>query len=245
MTETPSTTLQELLTGWNERAGAHRDAVGQGWPIAEDFLRLHGDALIAFSKQVGSSPNEREQAALLVSTHGYNLYVGALASILRGQFDVAAYQLRPLLEAWVVFVAVARDEDFARRFLSHQLGTQDAWKRTRQELQKVEAELTQALDKTFREEWSVTNDLAHVSALHVDRLVERAGRSITPHAGGLLDREQAVALWQGATLQYARLLIYQRGTFSPVLSSEWQRQFEDAYTRYQVWMRALEQDNQQ
>lgn len=247
MNDRPSIRLDDLVTGWNETATEHRAALGDGWNLASTFLQLHGDAITRFSVGIGETPTEREQAAVLLAVHGYNLYVAVLGLIVRGQFDAAAYLMRPLLEMWVLFVAAARHDDIASKYLAGQLSTKDALKRNKTELANQPedgAELSRDLDRTFRDEWKATSSISHVGIVHAAKLVVRADNVITPTVGGHVDREEAVRLCRAAHLQERRLLGFARGIFSPVLDADWNARYEKTASRYQEWMRATEEVEQ-
>lgn len=245
MTDSPQVIMfADLLTGWNEPAEVHRAALTDGWSLAVDLARLHGEAIAAFSERTVPTPSEREQAALLVAAHAYNVFIGALGTTIRGQFDVAAYLMRPLLEGWVVFVAVARDDEYAAKFMAHRLHTNDAWRRTKDELKKAgETELVQDLDRIFRDEQDATDDLAHVSVLHADKLVTRESEELVPHLAGAIDHGEATRMWRGALVQERRLLGFMRGIFGPVLDEDWQQRFESLQLRFHAWMQETDEDN--
>ena len=243
MTDRPRISLEQLVTGWDETATEHRRALGDGWPIAREFLQLHGEAVEAVSKVSGNTPNVSDEAVILLGCHGFNICVGAVALIVRGQFDVVSYLMRGLIDCWSLLWGVGVIPDLADRFLSDRLSGAE----TRQLLVKLieerggdDAEIADELNQRLKGDADASNSLSHVSSVHADKLVTIENGSITPQLGGHVDSEQARLLMAGVLEQEHWMLTALHAVRPQALRAGWQERFRGTTDRWLKWTKEVQ-----
>jgi hypothetical protein len=236
-------TLREWPVGHKE----NRDALGDGWAIAEEFLRLHTRGLQHISRAAGAKPSESDKAMILLGTHGLNLYITALGLIVGGLFDVASHLARGLLDCQSLLYATARDEALGAKFMAgpERLKASEGRKVMINDLRNAgEDQLANDIETRYQEEAKAANSLAHVSVVHADKLVKMSANSLTPVAGGLAAGEEARRLWLVALEQELWMLGWLRAFRSSSLDSDWIAQYEATKSRFHEWFRKEAQELQ-
>lgn len=227
--EAPRLSLQDLVvTSWGSREEHHRRSLGDGWPLAEDYVALHTEALRKISKAAGSSPSQSDQATILLSCHGLNLFIETMGLVVRGLFDVSAHLLRPLMDTQSLVFACALQEDLAARYLGTgaSLKASEARKLFVAYVRGDDDVLANDIDRIFRDDADAANDLAHVKLLHGNKLTKVEGGSVTPVAWGISDPAEAVRQSQAALSQEHGLLVSLKAFRTDVVGQQWIKEFD-------------------
>ena len=238
MTELSQIRLEHTLRGWPLVNQENREAIGDGWAVAEQFLRLHAQGLQHISRVAGATPSESDKAVILLGTHGLNLYMTALRLIVGGLFDVASHLFRGLLDCQSLLYVTAKDEEAAAKFMlePENLRASESRKVMIDDLRNAgEDQLANDIEARYQQEAKAANSLSHVSVLHADKLVRMKANSVTPIAGGVAAPGEARLLWLVALEQESWMLSWLRAFRSSSLDSDWVVQYEAAKGRFREW----------
>ena len=170
------------MTSSDAIAEHHQEALGDGWRVAQQFHRLHFRAVREFAGAV-EHDGPRERAVVSLGNHSFNIYTAALDLVIRGQFDVAAYLMRPLFDMPGLVLATANDEENANRVLpgGDGLRASDARKWV-----EAHPEVAKALSNEGGL-YRYMNDYAHSQPYHVESILEITDDGIIPTVGGRID----------------------------------------------------------
>jgi hypothetical protein len=228
--------LDNVVGRWPISVEENRKALGDGWAVAEEFLRLHARGLQQISRAAGATPCESDKTLMLLGAHGLNLYITTVRLIVGGLFDVAAYLLRASFDCQTLLYATGRDEEVAKRFAAGDLKASQARKRLVADLrQGGQAELAQQISTRFEEEAKAANDLSHLKLIHLDKLIEVGDSSITPVVGGRADSKECLNFWKAALEHEHWILSWFLAFRKPALDSDWIRQYETVRARFLGW----------
>ncbi|MCH8009895.1 MAG: hypothetical protein IIC91_13635 [Chloroflexi bacterium] len=233
--EVPRLSLQDLVvTSWGSREEDHKRSLGDGWPLAEDYVALHTEAMRKISKAAGSSPSQSDQATILLGCHGLNLFIETMGLLVRGLFDVSAQLLRPLMDTQSLVYACARGEDLASRYLEEEgkpLKAAEARKLFVAHVRSEDDALANDLDRILSDDADAANDLAHVKRLHGDKLSMVEAGKVTPTAWGMTDPGEAVRQSQAAISQEHGLLVSLKAFRTEVVGQRWIKELDGMDTR--------------
>jgi hypothetical protein len=230
--------LDRTLANWPLGNEENRGAIGEGWAIAEEFLRLHTRGLQHISRAAGRTPSVSDKAVILLGAHGLNLYITTLKLIVGGLFDVASHLLRGLLDCQSLLYATAKNEESAAKFMLKpgELKASDARKVMINDLRSAgEDELADDIEARYLQEAKAANSLSHVSVIHADKLVEIKGKSITPIGGGVAAAGEARLLWLATLEQESWTLSWLRAFRASSLDSIWKAEREAVNNRFKEW----------
>ena len=174
------------MTSNHAIAEHHREALGGGLQVAARFAQLHGQAVQEFSQAV-QQDGPRKRAVVVLGNHSHNIYTAALDLVIRGQFDVAAYLMRPLSDMPGLILATANDEEHAKRLLPGGSGLPASDARR---FVEADPELAEAL---LQEDgvYSYMNQYSHVNPYHAESLLDITDDGIFPTVGGRMDELRA------------------------------------------------------
>lgn len=180
--------LRRNLLGWSRIAENHRSALGDGWVVAESFVDLHTSAVQRLGQSTDLS-GARHEAAIKLGTHSLNLYVGALALLIRGQFDISAYLMRALFDMPCMILATAHDEAQATRFLGSGAELRASEARKWVESYHDDAERFLYEGDELR---GYMNEYSHAGQYHARALLDVRANGITPTFGGRPDEQKVL-----------------------------------------------------
>jgi hypothetical protein len=238
MTELGEIRLDHTLRGWPLGNQENREAIGDGWALAEEFLRLHTRGLQHISRAAGAKPSESDKAVILLGAHGLNLYITTLGLIVGGLFDVASHLFRGLLDCQSLLYVTAKDEEAAAKFMTapEKLKASESRKVMINDLRNAgQDQLANDIEAKYQEESKAANSLAHVNVVHADKLVQMKANSVTPIAGGLAAPEEARRFWLVALEQESWMLTWLRAFRFSSSDSGWVVQYETAKDRFREW----------
>lgn len=240
MTIKGSFRLDDYASPWTPTATENRKAIGDGWRLADEFAGLHLEALESISKRAGRKPSDQELASILIASHAFNLYAATLRLIIHGQFDIASYMLRALLDAQGLFYAISRKSDLAAKFLNDQLKASTARKFVVRDLRnngmKQDADF---LDQRWSDESDAANKLAHACAIHAGKLIEQNNGSITPVLCGRADQAEAPMMCLAALEDELWFVTWLQVFHAAVLLPDWINSFDQAKNLYKPWAAAV------
>jgi hypothetical protein len=229
--------LKETLARWPGLAEENIQALGAGWVLAEQLAKLHALAIQSVSTKAGSHPSQQEQAILLLSAHGLNLFLDFLGLVARGRFDVASHLLRAILDCQSLVFAVSSSEEGAAEFHDGKLRGAQGRKRVVELLREAEPALADFLDKRFKDDSGAANELSHVGLSHVDKILELKGNRLEPILGGRVDAELARQM-VGAALEHEHWHLTWFGAFwSEAVGEDWRSGFAGLRDEFREWMR--------
>lgn len=230
--------IEDYVANWTPTATAHRIALGDGWNISQEFLKLHLDALESVAVP-GQKPSEQERAVMVLGAHGFNIFAASLKLAVRGEFDVALYLLRPLIDIQAQFYAVSKDSALASDYLNDKLKASKARKLVISDLVSAgDAKNATWLKDRWSDEAQATNDMAHSNPLHGDKLLEATGGSVTPWLGGRHDDVEVRMLIVGC-LEYEHWLLgWYKAFHASKLPIEWIPTFASVSGQFGTWAKA-------
>jgi hypothetical protein len=221
---------------WNQ----NREALGVGWEIAKRFCDLHLDGLEALSKSRGRNPSVQDQSLLLLGAHGFNVFAAALRLVTQGEFDVAAYLLRTILDAQAQFYAVMRKEDFGERFMNDELKASTARRFLVEDLRtNGHDELATFINDRWGADADAANSLSHSCSVHSDKLVAVDGDSLTPFLCGLADGEEARMMVLAAMEYEHWFLGWIKSLLKDVLPPEWHECYDETQQMFGGWAKEV------
>lgn len=221
---------------WSPVAKNHRKDLGEGWLVAEELARLHLYGLQRISRAAMPKPSEQEEAIITLGCLGLNLYVETLALTIQGLFDVASHLLRGLSDCQSLTFAAGSDEQLAKRFLKDKLKASQARKAYVAYLRAAgEDELADKMNDRYKKEAGAANSLAHVSTVHIGKIMEVGDDVITPVLLGRSDSRQCRLYWLAAVDPEHNLLTWLHAFRDTSLGSDWIEKFEDVTTRFRQW----------
>lgn len=222
--------LRKNLWGWSGIAELHRAALGAGWDVAEQFVQLHLSAVREFTVVVGQL-GSREQAVIELGVHSLNLYAGAFALLVRGQFDVAPYLMRGLYDVPCLILATDGEEAIAERFLSEddELKPSDArrWVEANHDYARVFLNQSDEIR-------SFMNEYSHVGRYQTKSMLDVSDGGITPTFGGRRD-EWRVHRDTAVVGKFEMLALTALGQTRSGLSDRWWAVFGQAVADYHDW----------
>ena len=234
--------LREWLAATGPIADANIVAIEEGWSVTAEFLELHSLAIEAFSRAAGKDPTPRERALLVLAVHALNLSSAAFGLVARGQFDVAPYVTRSLLDCHSLLFGCGQDESVAERFLAGE--EKLAWPSRKVFLDALRSSGYEDdatwIEARFKGDYDAGNVLAHVGASQVGRVIHRDGDTIQPILGGRVDAAEANLLWRAVLDQEHWALIAVRGACADVLDGNWTTRFESAQAGLVAYMKKHE-----
>ena len=220
----------------------NRNALGAGWRLAEEMADLHREAMVTLSRQAGPHSSIQEEAVFLLGTHAFNLLTASMGEIVRGQFDVAMYLVRPLFDTAALILACGLHPDLAAKYRRGQFSAADA---RRQHVADLEAagdpELATDIDRMLREEASAANIASHPGLVHADKLLAQTGNIISPTLGGRPDAAQAVLLARTSLLYEQQAMMWLRTGQRDALAGEWSERFDELSAAFLEWMAATDE----
>lgn len=230
--------LDYVVERWSISVEENRKALGDGWAIAEEFLRLHVRGLQQISSAAGATPSESDKAVIHLGVHGLNLYITTVRLIVGGLFDVAAYLLRASFDCQSLLYATGCDEELAKRFAAGGLKASQARKRLVADLRRGgKAEIADQINTRFCEEMKAANELSHLNLGHLDKLIEVAGSSARPVVGGRADSEECRRFWVTTLEEEFWLLSWFCALRGTVLESDWVARYESARNHFVGWFK--------
>ena len=157
-----------------------------GLQVAARFAQLHGQAVQEFSQAV-QQDGPRKRAVVVLGNHSHNIYTAALDLVIRGQFDAAAYLMRPLSDMPGLILATANDEEHAKRLLPGGSGLPASDARR---FVEADPELAEAFSQ---EEgvYSYMNEYSHVNPYHVESMLDITDDGVFPTVGGRMNELRA------------------------------------------------------
>lgn len=239
MTQAVHLSLQNLIAApWGPIEEENRQALGDGWELAETFVSLHAEAAMRISAAAGPTPSNSDQATILLACHGMNLFVATMGLIVRGLFDVSAHLMRGLMDTWSLLYACASRDELAARYLNATLKASEARQLLVDDLRSREQALGDDYESRLKDDADAANDLAHVKLLHGDKLVTVEEGRITPVAGGRIDRGEARTQSKPALETERWLLVSLKAFRKNALSEAWASRFDETTSRFVHHMRS-------
>lgn len=228
--------LRKLVGRWTLVTEAHRQALGDGWDIAENLVWLHTSALQRISRAAGSNPSESDKATILLGAHALNLCVETLSLTVRGLFDVASYMLRASFDCQALVYAVAKDEALARKFGKGKLEASAARRLHVRDLRAAgETALANEIDARNKAEAKAANVLTHANVTHVDKIIELGGTTMTPVVAGREDSSECLKFWKAALEHEDLTLSWFHAFRNQALGSDWKKVRLAARGQVQTW----------
>lgn len=239
MRETSSKAFQEMiLPRWGEKEEANRAAVGVGWEIAVDFAALHEEAVRLLSTAAGASPSKSDQASILLSLHGFHLFLESTALVIRGQFDVVTHLLRGLRDLQSLLLVCAFDGSQAEKFLQSKMKASEARRLEVEVLRNHDEALGDEFDQLLSEETKYAHILAHVNPVHLYKAVEIDGGKLTPVLRGKVDSEEANDLLKAVLRSEAKSLSVMRDSRTTIIGDDWTQRLSDADEKLGTYMKS-------
>jgi hypothetical protein len=211
---------------WGSLEEANRGALGDGWELAESYFSLHVSAARRVSAAAGRSPAHSDQATILLTCHGLNLFTECTSLIVRGLFDVSAYLLRPMMDNQSLLFACASREELAERYLNDDLKASEARKLLIAYLRRADSALADETDLQLKDDADAANDLSHVGLIHADKLIRVDANGLTPVGGGMTDPREARNQSKVSLLQEHQLLVSLKAFRKSALGEEWLQDFD-------------------
>jgi len=228
--------LRKLIGRWTTVTETHRQALGDGWDIAENLVWLHTSALQRISRATGANPSESDKATILLGAHTLNVYIEVLSLIVRGLFDVASYLLRGSFDCQSLVYAVAKYEAQAEKFGRGKLKASAARKLHVKDLRAAsETTLANKIDDRNKAEAKAANVLAHASVTHVDKIIELSGTEITPVITGREDSSECLNFWKVALEHEDSTLGWLHAFRNQVLGPAWKKTYLVTNGRFRTW----------
>ena len=109
--------LRTLATYWSDVAEQNKAALGDGWTLADEFVRLHLVGTDALLRATQGKMTASDEASIMLLCQGADLFSAITIDIARGWFGVSALLMRAMLDTQSLFYACASQEDLARLFL--------------------------------------------------------------------------------------------------------------------------------
>ena len=230
--------VEDYIATWTPTAEDHKAALGDGWQIACEFIDLHLQALESTAVP-GKKPTDQEQAAMAIGAHGFNIFAASLKLIVRGEFDVALYLLRPLIDIQAQLYAVSKDSALATDYLKDELKASTARKLVISDLRAAgDVANAQWLEDRWSAEADAANNLAHSNAVHGDKLLQANNGSVTPCLGGRTDEAESSHMVVGC-LEYEHWLLgWYRAFHASVLPKDWIPTLLAVGDRFGSWAKA-------
>ena len=231
--------LQNLIApSWGPIEEENRQALGDGWELAETFASLHAEAARRISKAAGTTPSNSDQATILLVCHGMNLFVETMGLIVRGLFDVSAHLLRGLMDTQSLLYACASRDELAARYLNSSLKASETRRLLVADLRSQDKALADDFESRLKDDAHAANDLAHVRLLHGYKLVNIHDGRITPVAGGRIERDEAHGQSKPALEAERWLLVSLRAFRKTAVGEHWIRRFDETTSRFVSHMRS-------
>ncbi len=236
MTSTPLTTsLEDWLHGDAEIIAQNKEALGDGWTVGATFLELHSRALETISARYGGNATPQERAILFLGIHALNLATVAMRMAVCGNFDTVPYLFRALMDCHSLIQGCSRDADLAERFLDGEEKLAGSARR------KFITELQEAgylddakwIEKRFLADYDAGNDLAHIGATQVRRVIEEGNGRLEPRLGGRANADEASLAWAATLEQEHWALIWLN---SVVADEAWSADFAAAQRLFTPFM---------
>ncbi len=222
-------------------ATQHREALGEGWLIAEEFLGLHLEALTRISRSAGRDPGISTQLRLGIGGHSANLFFTILDLLAKGLFDVAVHLHRGLFDCHSLLEVVG-DTALANQFDAGNLRPSDARKMALALLRENGyGELADDAERILLQEKEIVDDLAHVKAYHLILTQSRGVSSVTPTALGRFDARYCQEQWL-ATLRNELLILTILG--AAACDEDWNTRLAAAKARFSAWYKTVSEANE-
>lgn len=229
--------LADIIAVWPALADNHKASLKEGWDVAEEFWRLHLEALTRISRAIGRQPSVSERSLLSLGCHAVNLYTALLGLTVKGMFDVAAHLVRGMFDC-PALLQVVRDGRLAAKFEEGKLKPSDAriivLKALREGGQKALADEVEAI---LLQEKDLVDNLAHVKNLHLTYTQDWNTGSVIPSALGRFDPDLCGLLWRGTLREELRVLTALGGS---KLGEDWDDRLEKARLRFRKWSDVIE-----
>ena len=232
--------LDDYVAPWTPTAMENRKAIADGWKIAHDFTNLHLQALESISRSAGRQPSDQHQALILIGGHAFNLYVAILRLIVHGQFDIASYLVRGLIDSQGLVYAIIRVPEFATKFFKDELKASDARKFVINDLRNSgEDETADFMNSRWSAEAKAANSLAHTCAVHADKLIQTNNGSLTPVLCGRVDQRESALMCVGAHEYEHWLLAWYHAFHLSILPGDWVSRFGAAQKVFSSWAKKV------
>ena len=227
-----------------EVTAVKRDALGDAWQQGKELALLHRDAITRLSDEAGPTPNPADEPALLLATHGWNVFVTSMGQIVNGQFDVASYLVRPPFDIGSLLLICSNSEERAVQFQNAKFRAGDARKDMVEFLREGEPQLGEDIDEILREDATATHELSHAGWIHFDKMVETRREGIHPVLGGRPDGEESMRLASVMLLLEVRLVRWLRLGRGELLPAFWHASCDRLEPQLLSWVRAVRDENQ-
>ena len=223
-----------------EVTGVNREALGESWGKGRELALFHREVLEELSREAGPQPNPRDETALLLACHGWNVFVAVMDSTVAGKFDVAAYLLRPLFDIGPLILVCANDDERAQRFRNDKYRGGQARKDLVSLVNTGEPELAEGVSRIWKDDADATHELSHAGYVHFDKLVEQRGDAIHPILGGRPDAHEAKGLASAAIAAEVKLLRWLLLSRPGYFGERWLDRFEAIETPLSGWIKAAQ-----